>query len=392
MKIRNLFPIRFTLILPALLCFVILASCSAEKKETLTLNRKERESSFQYSSPSEKEKEELLAVINEDEVPVYYSDKDGSESVDYYHRGDLIGVYAETSEDAPGMYELSYGKGLMHKKYFDFITLPPKYDEETTLTNSKEVNHEGFPVRASFVFEHMCYEQNKMPPYLDSEDDWVVFSKTDGYWESGYSMTLHIKDLPQYFDILIYAPDESRYLTFCKERREIWLGEYEEFLDDEEKKILNRIWPLHVVYLETPLTVVSGTCKTEIRSKDGNMLFSGYFDYPETQLRIEELARLPKGNYFMQYASEKPFYIVIYKTTWESLPEPVYGFERVPVKAFAAYPENGVWSGILYFRYEFEILEVLGEYRLYFYRLDENNPEDYTQGFGEYWYNKIGDN
>jgi len=386
MKIRNLFPFRFALILPALLCFVMLALCSGEKKEAL--NNKEVESSFQPPNSSEKGRKKLYAIINEDEVPVYYSDKDGSESVYYFHRGDDIEVYVETGEDASDMYEWSSHKGLIHKKYLDFITFPLAYNEETMLTNSKEVNHEAFPVRASFVFEHMCYEENRMPPYLDSEDDWVLVSKRDGYWESGYSMTLHIRELPQYFDLLIYAPDESRYLTFCKEREEILLENYDEYLDNKEKEVLNRIWPLHIVGGEMPLTIFSGTCKTEIRSKDGSVLFSDYFDYPETRLRIQEWAG---GNYYMQYASEKPFYIVIYKTTWESVPAPVYGFERVPVKAFAAYPENGVWSGILNFRNEFENPEVLGEYRIYLYRLDENNPEDYTQGFGEYWYNKIGD-
>jgi len=384
MNFRKLFSLNFTLILPALLCFLMPAACSSKKEATA--NKDQSESSFQHSSLSGKERRALYAVINEDEVPLYYSDKDDSESVYYLHRGDVIRVYVETSEDAPALYEWSSHKGLIHKKYLDFITLPLKYNSETTLTNSKEVNPELFPVRASEVFEHMGYGENRMPPYLDSGDNWVLFYGAKGFWESGNSITIHIKDLPQYFDLLIYAPDESRYLTFCKEREEILLENYGEYLDDEEKEILNRIWPLHVVYLETPLAVVSGICKTEIRSKDGNVLFSGYFDYPETQLRIQEWG---KGNYYMQYASEKPFYIVIYKTTWKSLPE---GFERVPVKAFAAYPENGVWSGMLnFFENEFENPEVLGEYRIYLYRLDENNPEDYTQGFGEYWYNKIGD-
>jgi len=405
MKIRNLFLIRLMMILLTVLCLSLFTSCSAERKAAKIRKRTEeywekkrqaeqarrgKYSSPSVTLPSEKkiEKEILYAVVNEDEVPVYYHNKEDSESVDYFHRGDLIGVYAETNETAPDMYELSSLKGLINKKHLDFIILPTEIDRKTTLTNSKEMKYEVFPLRKSFGFEHMnmCYEENDMPPYLDSEDDWVLLSKIDRFWDAGYEMTLHVKDLPQYFDVLIYAPDESRYLTFCKERREIWLGEYEEFLDDEEKKILNRISPLYVVYGETPFSIFSGTCKTQIRSKSGSILFSGYFDYPETNLNLQ---RFGKWNlsYYLNYATEKPFYIVIYKTVFGS-EDPSYGFERVPVKAFAAYPEDGVWNGVLNF-YENEF-GVGGEYRLYFYRLDENNPKDYTQTFGGYWYNQIG--
>jgi len=402
MKIRNLFPIRYILILFALLSFVILVACSAEKKETENRKRAEEHlesmnqartpepyKSFDPSPPekgdekkNENKKETLCAVVNENNIKIL-SGIDGD--IFYLHRGDVVYVYAETNEDDPDMYELSSSKGLIHGKHLNFISLSEKYGAETTMTNSKEVNHNGFPLRETPISEFIGREGGDIPAYLESVDDWVVFSKLLEL-KNSYCLSIHLKNLPQQFDVLIYTPDESRYLKYSGKKKEFPIALYKDFFDlvlnDRDKDILDRILPFYVFYYQAPLTAVSGKQKTEIRSRDNNLIFSTYLDYPAEPFRLTAISG---RSIYLQYCTDTPFYLAIYRTLKDTILSPL-DLKRIPVKAFAAYPENGLWSALLTLgSYGPESVNTERNY-IYLYRLDENNPEDYTQRIDEYEY------
>jgi len=398
MKIRNLFLFLFTLILPALLYLVMLPACSSRKQKEEFRKRTEEynEAMEKYNrtigeskptqksvySPSEKEKETLCAVVNENNVQVISGIGDDAY---YLHKGDVIYVYAETNKDEPDMYELSSSKGLIRGKYLNFISLPQEYGIETTMTNSKEVNFKGFPLRETPLSEFIGREEEGIPNYLESFNDWIAFS--NGYeWESTYCLSIRLKNLPQHFDVLIYAPDESSYLRFSGEKEEFPIEMYKDFfdlvLDDRSKVILDQILPFYVFYYQAPLTAYSGKQKTEIRSKDNDLIFSTYVNYFAKPFRMTEIGG---RNIYIQYCTDTPFYLAIYKTLNDPNLSPL-DLKRIPVKAFAAYPENGMWSGLLTLgSYGPESLNTEGNF-IYLYRLDEDNLGDYTQRIDEYEY------
>ena len=406
MKICNVSLTRFVFIFFAALVFFLLAGCSAEKKKLEALKRldeaeaqvRQMQQARQSSEAGMQtlpivhsgfttflsENDHLHAVINENNVPLYSKHENGYEVVDYLHRGDVISVSEEANRGAPDMYELSYSKELVHKKYLGFITLPK--DKTTMLTNGEEVDHEVFPLREADIADFIGREGEDIPHYLESVDDWVTRNGGGWDWRSS-CLSIRLKNLPQKFDVLIYAPDESDCLRFTGEKEEFPIEMYKDFfdevLDEKSKNILAQVLPFYVFYYSAPLTAVSGKQKTEIRSRDNDLIFSTYIDYPAAPFRVVELGG---KNFYLQHCTDTPFYLVIYQTVFEPNLHPL-DFKRVPVKAFTAYPKNGIWKDLLTLGPEFSNN---GEYFIYLYRLDKNKPEDYTQQVYKYQYSRLG--
>jgi len=317
MKIRNLFPIRLTLILPALLCFFTLAACSSEKKEAAT----------------EKKPEENVTQAEQPEKQNLYTEP----------------------------------------------TVSVQQEKTVTLTNSKTVNPELFPVIVDHFQEYVGLYGP--PNYLESEDDWVVFTDDRRAFGLEHGLTLHIKNLPQEFDVLIYTPDESSYLKFSGEREEFNIEEYSDLFIPEQREPLERILPMYTFYYPAPFTAFSGKQKTEIRGKDNTLIFSTYLDYPDDPFRISKSG---SRNFFVQYCTDTPFYLVVYEAAFEDILGSDEGNKRIPVGAFAVYPETEIWEGTLSLGPEFKNMDIQ---RVYLYRIDENNPEDYTQEIKGSWNN-----
>jgi len=407
MKFRNLFSIRFTSIVSAVFCLVIFAACSPEKKEAAT--EKQNENSSQRTIMAERygeiniektsgtEDMTLFALINENNAPIYSSPYDEYKPVGYLQREDVVSLKSKTREkiEIEGNHDnlyffspcfrplgVSIQEKWIHGRHLNFFSIPSKFNE-TSLTNSEEINHELFPIRMGHVTEYVGREGIGTPGYLDNLDDWIVFTGGLGWWGT-YILTIHLKNLPKQFDVLIYTSDEGGYLRFSGEKEEFNIEEYKDFLDDNDKAVLDKVWPVYTFYYPAPLAAFSGQRKTEIRSKDNDLIFSTYLDYPAAPFRI---SKLDNRNFYIQYCTDTPFYLVIYPENYNATftTHSDY-FERAPVKALAAYPKNGLWSGLLSF-----FPESLDDkrYLIYLYRIDKNNPEDYTQLIKGSWNNYI---
>jgi len=399
MKIRNLSPIRFAIILLALLCFAILAACPSEKKEA-DIEKKTEEIPMrieQQGMPKLYTEPTLIwvykfTVVNENNVQIYSKSDNGYVSLEYLQKGDKIRLNLESIEEieingtSDFLYHFSEvidsestAQGWVQKKYLDIISI--QQDRTVTLTNSKTVNPELFPVIIDHFQEYVGLYGP--PNYLESEDDWVVF--TDDRRNNGeHGLTLHLKNLPLEFDVLIYTPDESSCLTFSGEREEFNIEEYKDLFIPEQREPLERILPMYTFYYPAPFTAFPGKQKTEIRGKDNTLIFFTYLDYPDDSFRIE---RIRPRSFLVKYFTNKPFYLVVYEAVKEDILDfSDKGIERTPVGAFAVYPETNIWEGILDLKDGFGKMEM---YRIYLYRIDKNNPEDYTQEIKGPWNNFI---
>jgi len=404
MKIRNLVPILFTLILPALLCSVILATCSTERKEAM--DKKQNEGSFQRVVPVERdgginkgktsgiENITLFALINENNAPIYSNPYNDYKPIGYLHREDVVSLKSKTREKieidetsdilyyfSEVIHSESQIQGWIQEKYLDIISI--QQDKTATLTNSKIVNPEFFPV----IIDHLNeFTSLYGPPnYLENEDDWVIFTENMRFY-GVHGLTIHLKNLPQEFDALIYTPDESSYLKFPAEREELNMEEYRNLFSSEQEDALKRIWPVYSFYYPAPFTAFPGKQKTEIRGKDNTLIYSTYLDYPDDPFRIEKIS----DRFFrVRYCTDTPFYLVVYGASEEdilkSLDSYKDGYKRIPAAAFAVYPETEIWGGILSLGTGYN--GKLNIYRIYLYRIDEKKPEDYTQEIKGSWNN-----
>jgi len=397
MKIRKLFPIRFTLFLPAFLCFVLLATCSSEKKETVTEKKTEQKVTKPEQPGVQKWHEipalryvNIIAVVNENNVQTYSETNDGYKPLGYLQKGDKIRLNKkikmkiEIDGTSDFLYHFSEViepenpalQGWIQKKYLDIISI--QQDRTITLTNSKAVNPDFFPVIIDHLNEYIGLYGP--PYYLESDEEWVVFTSDRRDFGGEHGLALHLKNLPQEFDVLIYAPDESSYLTFSGEREEYNVEEYRDLLDDSDIAIFDRISPVYLFYYPAPFTAYPGKQKTEIRGKDNTLIYSAYLDYPDDPFRISGFG----SSFYVQYCTDKPFYLVVYEAAFEDILGSDDGYERIPVGAFAVYPETEIWEGTLSLGPEFNNMDIQ---RVYLYRLDENNPEDYTQLIKGSWNN-----
>jgi hypothetical protein len=323
----------------------------------------------------------MYAVVIGDNVRVYSEDNIDSKIVGFLHNGYIVGVkdmkeIKETGQNKinkdvfiniRGIGNSNYG--WVNKAALNFFQIPN--NKAISLSNSKKINSNRFPKVKHEGFGYTDYLYGF--DYLDNNGDWVIYEGSNSYSElSGLSM--HLKNFPKTFNILIFNPEGKSYLQYLGKKEEFSILEYEDIFNADEKKILDRLKPIYTFYFPSSLSLISTTQRIDIFSTeaaDNQVIYSGYINFPA---HLFKRTYIDKTNIYIQYYINTPFYFVLYKN--------VSMYERIPVSAFAVYPDDDIWGGLLSMGDEFDKST---EYLIYLYRIDQNNPDDYTQEINEYW-------
>ena len=404
--------IKFTVVI---LSFFIMASCSYEKDQmdgnegkgeniaSIAEKNTEADSVFNqidedyYFSEIEDyiftidfplitERVELFAGVKEDNVHIY-SSLDNRRS-GYLHRGNVIKISSRTAERImvnnvfdyfyyfqilPNISGLINSSGWIHGQFLNIINIPT--DNITALTNAQRVNHEGFPGRMAYSTEYSAL--HSPPSFLEDFNDWILITHPWPYsGRNDYTIRLH--NLPDEFYFLIYANDRNNPFRFIPDKIEYPIEIFNDFPYTEDRNIVNRLQPLYIFSLQMPISANAGIHRTEIRSRYYELLFSANLNYVDMPFRMHQLNQ---RNFYLLYRSKTPFYLVIYVTIELDI-------DRIPVAAFAIYPNDDIWNGLLTLGTE---LQRGYDYSVYFYHINPQNPKDYSRLVEERsWANNFG--
>jgi len=338
---------------------------------------------FSINYPITTERIELFAVIKDDNAHMYSSLNDNRRS-GYLHRGNVIRISNRTAERVMVNNVLDYfysfevlnqitsNNGWVHGQYLDIINIPT--DTNTSLTNALRVNHERFPRKIDEALVRTS--SYAIPDFINELNNWVIVDNSLVY-ESIGRFTIRLHDLPDEYNIYIYAKDMSNPFRFSAKKIEFPFTDYRDNFQEEDWRILNDLIPLYNYSYEMPITMTAGIHRTEIRSRNHELLLSANLNYSETLFRMN---KLNEKNYYMQYRFKKPFYLVVYETI------DLFTEEEIPVAAFSIYPENEIWEGLFTLGNN---LAVNRFYRIYLYHLDESNPNDFSRPIDGYWQNHL---
>ena len=382
--------IRRCIVFLALIFLAAFSACSSGKKdkenekqleEFMAMLEQNKKNDAGKNEMPDAENVTLFAVVKENNVQVY-SSLDDDKPIGYLHKRNIVALEKETREKVKvgdyhgNFYYFNIDKewldleGWVSGEFLDIITIPKS--RTTELSNSEKVDHLQFPGKVFDPAENIGLEYS--PPHLDNLNDWVLPDNFFAWWGM-HGLSIHLKNLPQYFDVVVHIPNENKGLRFSGEKNEFY-AENCEYITIEEKSLFDRIKPLHTFYFSLPVSAVSGRYKTEILTRDNGVLFSDYFDYQKIPFRMQ---KLNGRNYYIQCCVETPFYLVVYKTEIDV-------FEKIPVSAFAVYSESDFWEGLLSLGPEYK--EKTG-YQIYLYEINKRAPEDYSQAIKGFWNNRI---
>ena len=382
---------KFTLLFLCILSLSYFSSCknksendiNKKKYDELLFLQENKNESISNSGISNSANKTVFAVVKENNVPIFSVIENG-EIIGYLHKGMVENfeinndnnIKIENSSDKYFSINI-LGKdrrkitGFVYEKYLQIIQIPK--NEHTNLTNAKIINNEIFPVKEKNIFYYVGHES--LPNILEKFGDWIEFEDTN-YWWGSYGLSMHIKDLPEQFFITIYDSKESinrKYLSYKNkfDIEDIPVGFHE---SDVEK--YKPYLPIYTFYFSAPLSTVSGKYKTEIRSLTNEIIYSDYIEYPEIPFRIERLNNI---NYYIQYRTETPFYLVIYEHNFDEN-------DSIPICAFENNPENGFWEGLLTLGPEFENNN---DYRIFLFQNNTGNNKSIITEIDGFWNNYI---
>ena len=385
-----------------LLSFFSIASCSSEKKQTdnersgegsLALVNGNSESyeilgGYVFAIPEEEhinigehitfEPCNLFAVVKTDNAIMHWR-MFGEGSFGYIHKGTVISIQGTTSErilvngTLDYFYQFQYvsrddrpGQWI-HGRHLDIISIPN--NPETVLLNAVKINHEIFP-------EILPYSRNYLAPdvfsgFIDDMNDWIILDDSwKNYHINGFIM--RFSNMPFNYNIAIYANGKTNPYIISAVKWEYSYADYERYLSEETRNILSRILPLYEYYHSVPITLPAGRHRTEIRSKTHDLLYSTSLDYFETPFRIYHLSwsykRINNLNFYLLSRPVKPFYLVVYGSKDIQA-------DLVPVAAFAIYPNDDIWEGLLTFDVE---LSNLYDHRFFICNINQENNYDFS--------------
>ena len=394
MKIKTLKKM-FVFLINILLILSLIVSCSDKKKNTdseeqiisnnNSSNQKVQNSSYAMNRDiSTNEAYDLFAVINEDVVNVYDSINIEKESVGYLYKGSIILLYSKmrmkNSEEYVYFFKLPGNndennslEGWVKEKNINIFDILKS--NETILSNSKEIESYLFPNIINHGTNNMrLYD---FPNYIYNTNDWIVYDYGLNFL-SRHGITFHVKDLTNIYSIELYNTQSKNIFKYTLERNRFPMEDFKDIFSPEEFNKLKIIDPIYSFYFNPPNTFLGGNYEIEIKS-DNKILFQTNMDFPEIPFRM---SKLNEKAYYLQFITKTPLYCVIYGN--EILDT------RKPIKAYSIYPNNGIWEGILNIGNNFK--KGMFEYKIYVFKMDENDPGDYSQLIDEKWNNSISIN
>ncbi|MDR2701580.1 MAG: hypothetical protein LBB72_04035 [Spirochaetaceae bacterium] len=386
-----------------LILLIIIFSCSNEKKQpeiykTVIEYNIPRNNYFIQDDNSITKYINMYAVVNENNVHIYSNTDIDSETSGFLHKGNIVRVskMKETEIIEQSTIDKYYfvhingtdnlEDGWVYDKFINFIQI--QQTKSIMLSNSKivdtecfsKINHNGFGYTDyGFIYN-----------YLDDTGDWVIYDGSVNSWGS-HGISIHLKNLPSRFIVKVYTEDEQSYLQYLSQKKEVPIQDYEDDHDSNTKAILNRIKPFYYFYFPAQVTSVSSRRKVELfdfYNADSDVIFSTYITFPSIPFKR---TNIDGRNIYLQFNTASPLYLVLYKDNKIIKEHEIYGtivtYERTPVAAFSIYPEDdGNWEGLLSVGSEFDIDS---NYNIYLFRINENQPDDYTQEITGFWDNNV---
>jgi hypothetical protein len=308
------------------------------------------------------------AIAGQDNTPVFSNADFNSEVVSYLHTGDTVASSRRTMEKVRNKkYFHAFSSGWIYGGDLEFVEIIDS--DTTTLTNSETVDHTNFPI-PPFVFGYLYTCLESFPAYLNETTPWVVYNGDFEIFKDKFGLTIHLQNQPDEYEVWIYNQSDSGYKKYIAKKEEINIDEYD-FLEDEERLRIKRILPLYQFYFPAWVSAAGQRLKTEIRSMDGDLLYSTDIEFPKKPFIARQIH---ERCFYLQYSGDSPLYIVLYK--------PGEREERIPEKALAIQPKDGFWDGILNISQNFIIHY---ELRLLLFKKDNENPDDYSQPLNNYF-------
>jgi hypothetical protein len=384
----------------SLLLLFLISACTKAEKQPDSGERGQESVEFYYPN-SEKDKSNIeyvnrFAIINEDDIPVYFTVNFDISFIGFLHKGNVVKVLkkmefeTKDTDNIKNIYYVNvicydsfkYLEGWVYDKYLSFIQIPQT--KTTMLTNSKNIDIKYFSKIDHYGIIATDYD-DPSPRYLDDTGDWVIYD--DSMESFGlYGISMHLRNLPWQFIVLVYTEDEKNYLKYLANRNEYDVKRYKDDYDDETNSILDRIKPIYTFHFPAQASSISSKRKVEIHpanNVEGDVIYSTDITFPSMPIKR---TNIDETNIYFQFSTEYPLYFVLYKDSMFDKDDEKYGKitvnEGVPVNVFAIYPKDNNWEGILSLGSEFDINS---DYFFRIYRFNYKNPNDYLRVISNYW-------